>query len=41
VKGWYLRQPWGTPNDKGNMKEKEELEVTEKDLFERSELSQL
>jgi len=26
---------WGTPQDKGNVKEEKELEVTEKDLLER------
>jgi len=34
-------EPWGTPQDEGNIKEEEELEVTEKALLERSDLSQL
>jgi len=28
-------EPWGTPQDEDNMKEKEVLEGTEKDLSER------
>jgi len=28
-------EPWGTPQDEGNMKEEEEPEVTEKDLLEK------
>jgi len=28
-------EPWGTPQDKGNMKKEEEQEVTKKDLLER------
>jgi len=28
-------EPYGTPQDEGNMKEEEKLEVTEKDLLER------
>jgi len=36
-------EPWGTPQDEGNLKEEEEeeSEVTEKDLLERLDLSQL
>jgi len=28
-------EPWGAPQDEGNMKEEEEPEVTKKDLLER------
>jgi len=34
-------EPWGTPQDEGNMKYEEQTEVTEKDLLERYDLSQL
>jgi len=31
-------EPWGTPQDKGNMKDEEEPEVTEKDQLKRLDL---
>jgi len=34
-------EPWGTSQGEGNMQEEEEPEVTEKDLLERWDLSQL
>jgi len=34
-------EPWGTPQNEGNITEKEEPEVTEKDLLESKNLSQL